>query len=107
MFPNVGDVLVPSTYKDNFNVVALERLEKVCNPIFQTSTDEDPFVEVIQKDGSESIYVTLKKNKTKQIKYVPLVKEQNGKRRKSTYSLAMLNHSLSSQQKPYRLGQTE
>lgn len=65
MFPNVGDVLVPSTYEDNFNVVALERLEKVCNPIFQTSTDEDPFVEVIQKDGSESIYVTLKKNQNK------------------------------------------
>lgn len=47
-----------STYEDHFNVVALERLEKVCNPIFQTCSDENPFVEVIQKDGSEGSYVT-------------------------------------------------
>lgn len=47
-----------STYEDHFNVVALERLEKVCNPIFQTCSDENAFVEVIQKDGSEGSYVT-------------------------------------------------
>lgn len=58
MLPDVGDGRSRSTYEDNFNVVALERLEKVCNPIFQTSTNEDPFVEMIQKDGSKSIYVT-------------------------------------------------
>lgn len=50
--PDVGDDRSHSTYEDNFNVVALERLDDVCNTIFQTSTNEDPFVEVIQKDGS-------------------------------------------------------
>lgn len=48
MLPDVGEGQSRSTYKDDFNVVALERLKKVCNPIFQTSTDEDPFVKVIQ-----------------------------------------------------------
>lgn len=47
MLPDVGNGWSRSTYEDNFNVVALERLEKVCNPIFQTSTNEDSFVEVI------------------------------------------------------------
>lgn len=36
-----------STYEDHFNVAALKRLEKVCNPSFQTCSNEDPFVEVI------------------------------------------------------------
>lgn len=58
MLLDVADERSRSTYKDHFNVVALERPEKVHNPIFQTSSNEDPFVEVIQKDGSESIYVT-------------------------------------------------
>lgn len=58
MLLDVSDGWSCSTYEDDFNVVALERLEKVCNPIFQTSSDENPFVEVIQKDGSEGSYVT-------------------------------------------------
>lgn len=41
-----------------------------------------------------------------QIKYVTLVEEQDVERRKGTYSSTRLNQSLSSQRKPYRLGQT-
>lgn len=58
MLVDVGHGRSRSTYVDHFNVVALERLEKVCNPVFQTSSDEDPFVKVVQKDGSESMCVT-------------------------------------------------
>lgn len=58
MLLDVSDGWSCSTYKDHFNVVALERLKKVCNPTFQTCSNENPFVEVIQKDGSEGSYVT-------------------------------------------------
>lgn len=46
------------TYKDHFDVAALERLEKVCHPSLQTTTNDDTFIDVVQQDGSESIYVT-------------------------------------------------
>lgn len=50
-----------NTYKQNFNVMALERLEKVCHPRLHPSPNEDPFIHVIQEDGSESIYITWQK----------------------------------------------
>lgn len=46
------------TYKDHFDVAALDRLEKVCHPSFQTTTNNDTFIDVVQEDGSESICVT-------------------------------------------------
>lgn len=50
-----------NTYKHHSEVAALERLEKVCHPSLQTTTNEDTIIDVIQKDGSKSIYVTWNK----------------------------------------------
>lgn len=47
-----------NTYKHHFDVAALERLEEVRHPSLQTTTNEHIFIDVIQKDGSESIGVT-------------------------------------------------
>lgn len=47
-----------NTYKHHFEVTALERLEEVSHPGLQTTTNEDTIIDVIQKDSSESIYVT-------------------------------------------------
>lgn len=52
------DSVARSTYKHHSQVAALDRLEEVCHPRLQTATDEDAVIDVIQKDGSESIYVT-------------------------------------------------
>lgn len=52
------DLVELNTYKQHFKIAALERLEKVCHPSFQTTTDENAIIDMVQKDGSESIYVT-------------------------------------------------
>lgn len=52
---------VLNTYKHHSEVASLKRLEKVYHPSLQTTTNEDTIIEVIQKDGSKSIYVTCNK----------------------------------------------
>lgn len=46
------------TYKDHFDVAALERFKKVRYTSLQTATNDDTFIDVVQEDGSESISVT-------------------------------------------------
>lgn len=47
-----------STHKHDFEVAALQGLEKVCDSRLQTATDEDAVVDVVQEDRSESVDVT-------------------------------------------------
>lgn len=51
-----------NTHKHHSDVAALQRLEKVRHSSLQTTTNEDTIIEVIQKDRSESIYVTWNKD---------------------------------------------
>lgn len=51
-----------NTHMHNFDVAALQSLEKVRHASLQTTTNEDTIIDVIQKDRSESIYVTWNKD---------------------------------------------
>lgn len=46
------------TYVHHSDVATLVRLEKVCHSSLQTATDEDAIVDVVEKDGSESVDIT-------------------------------------------------
>lgn len=47
-----------NTYKQEFEVTALEGFEQISDSSFQASTDEDTFAEVIEQDGPEGIGIT-------------------------------------------------
>lgn len=47
-----------NTYKNHSVVAALQRLEEVCHPGLQPTTNRDTIINMIEEDGSESVYVT-------------------------------------------------
>lgn len=44
-----------NTYKQDFEVTALERFEQISDSGLQASANEDAFAEVVEQDGSEGI----------------------------------------------------
>lgn len=108
-----------STYRHHREVIALESLEEVCYSALQTATNEDTISDVIEKDGSESIYVTWNKLKTANLYYefilMGITSHSNppntlGPKIKGvweTYSSASPNPSHSDHWKPCRSGQTD
>lgn len=107
------------TYRHHREVIALEGLEKICYSTLQTPTNENTIGDVIEKDGSESIYVAWNKLTTANIHYEFILigttshsNPQNISQPKikgvwKTYSSTRPNPSHSDHWKPCRLGQTE